>query len=86
MVCMYCSLFNQAVTFTSEAAVDILVHSSGLTWANKYIWEDKVLEAELLDQRVSIIKIDNSCQIEQLTNLRSHDKCESTHFPLIFDK
>lgn len=58
---MYCNSFNQSVAFTHKAALNILVYSSLLTWANKYIWEDKLLEAELLDQRVYISKIGNSC-------------------------
>lgn len=40
-ICMYCSLFNQCIAFTSKAAVNICVHSSVLTWANNYIQEDE---------------------------------------------
>lgn len=64
-ICMYCSLFNQSVAFIKKkAAVNICVYTPLLTWANKY-WGE-ILEAELSDQRVCIIKFDISCQVEQL--------------------
>lgn len=65
-ICMYCSLFNQSVTFIKKKLRWTSVYTPLLTWANKYIEEGEILEAELLDQRVCIIKIDISCQVEQL--------------------
>ena len=66
-ICMYCSLFNQSVGFTKKKSCsEQSVYTPLLTYTNKHIEEGEILEAELLDQRVCIIKIDISCQVEQL--------------------
>lgn len=65
-ICMYCSLFNQSVAFIKKKSCSEHLCTLLCSHGQINIEEGEILEAELSDQRVCVIKFDISCQVEQL--------------------